>query len=414
MASDPIAQENEVVPETEVPRRPPRPPFYKDPLSIVSWSIALASVIAYWYFFVRKPVPRPGQQIARLTAVEGSVKLKPNATEAWKDARLSDLLRVGDVVQTYTRSGAQISFDSGNVVTVRPDSVVYIGGSAESSTAAWRVQSGRVNFSVAQEQTEIVTPTVKTTALQNAAGNIDVADSGETGVKIFRGQAEVETTQGQKITLGENQAVQVDAAGKAGARLDLPPPPSLLSPAVRAQLERVVPPGSSADLTWTAVANGVTYHVAVDYNVTQANLLLSAALEQTGIGGTRHSLTGLEVGRYFWRVAALNREGLEGAFSRTAFFSVVAPSAPEPAPTPTPGGPLLVLRAVEEVAPGIVHVGGRTNPGGTVEVGGTAVRVMPDGSFSEHVRHEGRREVIVRAIAPSGAVTEQSRTPSRK
>jgi hypothetical protein len=414
MASDPIAQVNEVVPETEVPRRPPHRPFYKDPLSIVSWSIALASVVAYWYFFVRKPVPRPGQQIARLTAVEGSVKLKPNASEAWKDARLSDLLRVGDVVQTYTHSGAQISFDSGNVVTVRPDSVVYIGGSAESSTAAWRVQSGRVNFSVAQEQTEIVTPTVKTTALQNAAGNIDVTDSGETGVKIFRGQAEVETTQGQRITLGENQAVQIDAAGKAGARLDLPPPPSLLSPAVRAQLERVAPPGSSADLTWTAVANGVTYNVAVDYNVTQANLLLSAALEQTGIGGTRHSLTGLDVGRYFWRVAAVNREGLEGAFSRTAFFSVVAPSAPVPAPTPTPSGPLLVLQAVEEVAPGIVHVGGRTHPGGTVEVGGATVRVLPDGSFSEYVRHDGRHEVLVRATGPDGAVTEQSRTPSRK
>jgi hypothetical protein len=412
MASEPIAQENEAVPETEAVPRPPRRPFYKDPLSILSWSIALASVIAYWYFFVRKPVPKPGQQIARLTAVEGAVKLKPTASQGWNDARLSDLLRVGDVVQTYARSGAQISFNSGNVVTVRPDSVVYIGGSAESSTAAWRVQSGRVNFSVAQEQTEIVTPTVRTTALQNAAGNIDVADSGETGVKIFRGQAEIETTQGQKITLGENQAVQVDAAGKAGARLDLPAPPTLVSPALRAQLARVAPPLPSAELAWTAVANGTTYHVAVDYNVTQASLLLSAALEHAGIKGTSHPLSGLEVGRYFWRVAAVNREGLEGAFSRTAFFSVVAPAAPEPTPTPEP--PLLVLQAVEEVAPGIVHVGGRTMPGGTVEVGGAAVRVMADGSFSEYVRHEGPGEVTVRATGPGGAVAEQSRAPSRK
>jgi hypothetical protein len=412
MASDPIAQENEVLPETPVPRRPPRPPFYKDPLSIISWSIALASIVAYWYLFVRQPVPRPGQQVARLSAVEGAVKVKPNASQGWKDAHLSDLLRVGDVVQTFTRSGAEIFFNSGNRVAVRPDSVVYIGGSAESSTAAWRVQSGRVNFSVAQEQTEIATPTVKTTALQNAAGNIDVADTGETGVKIFRGQAEVETTQGQRIRLGENQAVQVDAAGKAGARLDLPPPPVLVAPAVRAQLERVAPPGSSADLSWTDVANGATYHVAVDYNVTQANLLLSAALEEAGIKGTTHSLTGLEIGRYFWRVAAVNREGLEGAFSRTAFFSVIAPATPQPTAAPAPG-PLLVLQAVEQVAPGIVHVGGRTDPGGTVEVDGAALRVRPDGSFSEYLRHEGG-DVLVRATSPGGAVTEQSRPPSRK
>ena len=413
MASDPIAQENEVLPETPVPRRPPRPPFYKDPLSIISWSIALASIVAYWYFFVRKPVPRPGQQIARLTAVDGAVKLKPNATGGLEGRAPR---RTSSASATSSRPSRgpvrEISFNSGNVVTVRPDSVVYIGGSAESSTAAWRVQSGRVNFSVAQEQTEIVTPTVKTTALQNAAGNIDVADTGETGVKIFRGQAEVETTQGQKITLGENQAVQVDAAGKAGARLDLPPPPVLVAPAVRAQLERVAPPGSSADLSWTDVANGATYHVAVDYNVTQANLLLSAALEEAGIKGTTHSLTGLEIGRYFWRVAAVNREGLEGAFSRTAFFSVIAPATPQPTPAPATG-PLLVLQAVEQVAPGIVHVGGRTDPGGTVEVDGAALRVLPDGSFSEYLRHEGG-DVLVRATSSGGAVTEQSRPPSRK
>jgi len=252
-----------------------------------------------------------------------------------------------------------------------------------------------------------------TTALQNAAGNIDVADTGETGVKIFRGQAEVETTQGQRITLGENQAVQVDAAGKAGARLDLPPPPVLVSPAVRAQLERAAPPAPSAQLQWTAVVNGTTYNVAVDYNVTQANLLLSAALEQPGIVGTTHALTGLDVGRYFWRVAAVNRDGVEGAFSKTAFFSVVVSTTPGPAPTPTPSAPLLVLQTVEEVASGIVHVRGRTEPGGTVEVGGAPVRVLPDGRFSEYVRHAGG-ELVVRATGPGGAVAEQSRTPSRK
>jgi hypothetical protein len=411
MASEPRAEASEVVPEA-IPRRPPRRPFHKDPVSILSWSIALASVLAYWYLFVRRPVPKPGDQIARLTAIEGTVKLKPTTAEAWREARRADLLRVGDVVQTYTRSGAEISFNSGNRVTVRPDSVVYIGGSAESSTAAWRVQSGRVNFAVAQEQTEIVTPTVKATARQNAAGDIDVADSGETGVKIFSGEAEVETSLGQRITLGENQAVRVDATGKAGARLDLPPPPTLLEPAVRAQLARVAPPLPSAELRWTAVTRGVTYNVAVDFNVTQANLLLSAALEHTGIEGTEHALTGLDVGRYFWRVAAVNRDGVEGAYSRTAFFSVVAPATP--APTPTPPGPLLVLQAVEEVAPGVVHVAGRTDPGATVVAGGSALHVLPDGSFSEHVRHEGTGEIVVRAIARDGAAVAQSRRPERR
>jgi hypothetical protein len=416
MASEePVAPDTEVLTATEVVR-PVRKPFYKDPLSIIGWGIALASIVAYWYFFVRKPVPKPGQQIARLTAVEGKVKVKPNEKEAWGDARLQDQLHVGDVLQTETRAGAQIAFNSGSTVNVRPDSVVYIGGSAEASTAAWRVQSGKVNFSTGDEATEIVTPTLRTTALQNASGNIDVSEGGETGVKIFRGQAEVETTQGQKITLNENQAVQVDAAGKAGARLELPPPPVLVAPAAKARLPFVAPPEATAKLSWNAVKNGTTYRVAMDYNITQANLLLSAALDEPGITTTAHAIKGLNVGRYFWRVSAVNKDGLEGAPSRVSFFAVVEPEVPQPAPTATPGPqpPALVLQAVDEVAPGIVHVGGRTDPGAAVTVDGTPVKVMPDGSFSEHVRRGGTGGVLVRATAEDGQFTEQTRAVSKR
>ncbi|HSD66046.1 MAG TPA: hypothetical protein VLF95_05060 [Vicinamibacteria bacterium] len=411
----PVDGDTEVLAATDI-ARPQRRPFYKDPLSIIGWGIALASIVAYWYYFVRQPVPKPGQQIARLTAVEGKVKIKPNEEEAWADARLSDNLHVGDVVQTETRAGAQISFNSGSVVSVRPDSVVYIGGSAEASTAAWRVQSGRVNFSTGDEATEIVTPTLRTTAHQNASGNIDVGAAGDTGVKIFRGQAEVETTQGQRITLTENQAVEVDAGGRAGTTVDLPPPPTLVAPAPRARLPFVAPPAASAKLSWNAVRNGVTYRLTMDYNVTQANLLLSAALEQPGIPSTSHEVKGLNVGRYFWRVSAVNRDGVEGAPSHVFFFAVVEPEAPQPAPTPTPAaeGPRLALQALDAVAPGIVHVGGRTAAGATVTVDGTEVKVLPDGSFSEYVRYSGTGEVVVRATSPDGRFTEQSRAVPKR
>jgi hypothetical protein len=412
---DTEASETDVLSATEF-TRPPRKPFYKDPLSIIGWGIALASIVAYWYFFVRKPVPKPGQQIARLTGVEGKVKVKPNEKEAWGEAGLAYQLHVGDVVQTETRAGAEISFNSGSVVKVRSDSVVYIGGSAEASTAAWRVQSGRVNFSVANEVTEIVTPTVRTTALENATGNIDVGEGGQTGVKIFQGQAQLETTQGQTVTLSQNQAVQVDAAGRLGATMELPPPPTLIAPPPRSRLTVASPPEPSAKLSWTEVKGGAAYHVALDYNVTQANLLLSAALEETGVKGTSHDIKGLNLGRYFWRVAAVNKDGLEGAYSRVSHFQVVEPEVPQAAATPVPETPVptLVLQAVDEVSPGIVHVGGRAARGATVTVNGTPVKVLPDGSFSEFVRHAGPGEVVVRATAEDGQFVEQARAVSKR
>ena len=183
----PLSQ-TEVLPPTPATRRPPRPPVYKDPLSIVGWSVALAAVALYWYYFVRRPAPRPGQEVARLTAIEGRVKVKPNAREGWGEARLAEHLHVGDVVQTEPRSGAEVSFDAGSVVRVRSDSIVYIGGSAESSTAAWRVQSGHVHFSVGDQNTEILTPTVRTTAMREASGNIDVATPATPGSRSSAGR----------------------------------------------------------------------------------------------------------------------------------------------------------------------------------------------------------------------------------
>jgi hypothetical protein len=410
------AEETDVLSATEF-TKPPRRPFYKDPLSIIGWGIALASIVAYWYFFVRKPVPRPGQQIARLTGVEGKVRVKPNEKEAWGEATLASQLHVGDVVQTEARAGAEISFNSGSVVKVRSDSVVYIGGSAEASTAAWRVQSGRVNFTVSGESTEIVTPTVRTTALENATGNIDVGEGGQTGVKIFQGQAELETTQGQRVKLSQNQAVQVDAAGRLGTTMELPPPPTLIAPPPRSRLTVTTPPEPSAKLSWTDVKGGVSYHVALDYNVTQANLLMAAALEESGVKGTTHDIKGLNLGRYFWRVAAVNKDGLEGAFSRVSHFQVVEPEVPQAAvatPAPEAATVTLVLQAVDEVSPGIVHVGGRAARGATVTVNGTPVKVLPDGTFSEFVRHSGPGEVVVRATADDGQFIEQTRAVTKR
>jgi hypothetical protein len=389
--------------------RPEARPFYSDPLRIAGWGVTLLALASYWWLFVRRPAPAPGQQIARLTAVEGRVRVKPNAREAWTEARLSALLHVGDVVQTEARAGAVISFDTGSVVRVRPESIVFVGGSAESSTAAWRVSSGRVNFAVGGRDAEILTPQARARALANAAGQIDVSDSG-TGLKIFRGQAELETRLGQTISLVENQAVQVDASGRAGERQLLPPPPVPLAPATRAALPFVAPPLAVTTLAWTAAPRAATYRVAMDFNVTQADLLLSAALDVPGIDATTHPLSGVDPGRYFWRVAGVTADGLEGAFSRVSLFSVLRPSPPPPAASPSPPpAPALELQELERVSGGVLHVSGRADPGAALTVNGTRVSVMPDGSFSEYLKLGASGEVLVRSTARDGRTTEQRR-----
>jgi len=75
---------------------------------------------------------------------------------------------------------------------------------------------------------------------------------------------------------------------------------------------------------------------------------------------------------------------------------------------------LLVVQALDEVAPGIVHVGGRTDPGSTLTVDGTPVRVQPDGSFSEYVKRAAPGDIVVRATGKDGQFTERALALSKK
>jgi hypothetical protein len=378
----------------------------KDPFTLGGIVLALVGLGAYYFLFVlRAPVPGAGE-LARFSAIEGDVKVKPTGSEAWTPATRALKLHAGDVIQTSQRAGAEITFTAtNNVVRLRPDSVVLLGDPAgDASKAAWKVESGKVNFEV-QQQTEISSPNVRTVAAVGTEGNIDIAEGGDTGIRIFKGTAQVQTSQGDQLTLKENEGLKVDRLGKAGRTLALPRAPETMAPPAQAQLPYTKPPGATTHLTWSSVPDVETYRVAMDYNVVQANLLLSAALDAPGLRDTNHELKGLDPGKYFWRVAAVNREGFEGAYSRVSSFSVVVPATPAATPTPEEG-PALSVDPVA-VLDAVLQVRGRTRPGTAVRVDGMPVKVQADGSFNEFVKRSARTEVVVTATGPDGTVTEQ-------
>lgn len=399
--------------ETEIVR--PRRSIFKDPATVGGILLAVIGIGAYYYFFILKaPVPGAGE-LARFSAVEGEVKVKGTGKETWIPATTAVKLYTGDVIQTSPRAGAEITFvATNNLVRIRPDSVVLMGepaGTGGPSKAAWKVESGKVNFEVAQ-QTEISSPNVRTVAMVGSEGNIDINETGDTGIRIFKGTAQVQTSQGDQLTLNENEGLRVDKLGKAGSKLALPGTPSTFAPPAQAQLPYTKPPGATAKLGWNPVADSDTYRVAMDYNVTQANLLLSAALDAPGLKDTGHELRGLDPGKYFWRVAAVNKEGFEGAYSKVSSFSVLKPTEATPPPTPTDEGPALSMDPVDALE-GAIQLRGRTKPGTTVTVDGITVKVQADGSFSEFVKRSARTEVVVKATGPDGQVTEQKMSVKR-
>ncbi len=378
--------------------------------------IALAAGAGYYYYSRYAPKAPPDTApvaltTARFASLDGSVQVKRAGTLVWVNADLAMVLSKLDLVRTGAGAAAEIRFFNGDVFHVRPDSLITIeegtgNPASRSRQVALMISSGEANFQTAPRNvpgftTTIRTPTVNTTAGEETAGNILVAESGDTGIKVFRGQVGAETKTGERIQLRQNEAVQVDNAGKAGPKIVLPDVPVLLAPPHQAEIAYVDPARSTTLLAWRPLT-AATYHVMLDYNPNFARPVVDRREWKTAA----MELRGLEVGTYYWKVAAVDKDGVEGSFAEFASFRVTKPTATASAAPPPP----LTLETLEARG-NILQVKGRTEPGASLTVNGQRIDVASDGTFNEFITFEpGTRPlVVIRATGLSGGVNEQRR-----
>lgn len=358
--------------------------------------------------------PQPTMTNARFTQIEGSVKVKAVGTFEWVSADTKMVLKKNDLVRTGTGSAAEITFFDGTVVHVRPDSLITIEETSEDPSTkqrrvAWHVSSGEVNFQTVRKNvpgsaTEISTPTVRGTLGENAAANIRVAETGDSDIRLFRGTAKTETKTGQKIDLSANEALKVDAGGKAGPKVSLPPTPILMVPPHQAEISYPDPAKATTLFVWKPVTEAASYHLLVD----STPFFNRPFVDRKGIKDLQQEIRGLEEGKYYWKVAAANRDGVEGSFTEFWRFTVTKPKQA----TGSGGAPPPLTIDMLDVRAQIVQVKGRTEPGASVSVNGQRVDVQSDGSFNEFITLEklGRQVVVIRATGLNGGVAEQKRT----
>jgi hypothetical protein len=367
---------------------------------------------AAWYFVWKTPAPPPPPQTletgARFTAIEGRVQVKQAGTLEWKSATKSMLLRQNDLVQTGGGATAEILFADGTVFSVRPDTLMTIEESSQNLVSRQQrvslsIQSGEANFQTAARtvpgETTISTPTVRTTADRETKGNIQVADSGETGLRIFSGTGRATTKTGQNIRLASNEGLHVDAGGTAGEKTSLPQVPELTAPPNNTEVAYPDPSRAITLLMWNGVPGARTYRVMVDFSAGFARPLI----DRQGYENTQMELRSLDTGTYYWKVAAVDGKGDEGAFAGPSRFSLL--KSPPSAASPPP----LVVETLERRG-NVLHVRGRTAPGATLTLDGVRIEVQPDGTFNEFVTFEsGAPTALVRSTGVDGAVTQQRR-----
>lgn len=383
---------------------------YRTILGVAGVVVLLLGAAGYFYFFAGRATPSaptasapPQAAAARFTSIEGSVRVKAVGTFEWVGADTSTLLRRGDLVRTNAGAAAEIAFADGTTMQMRPDSLLTIeetGVDPRQRRVAVGLSSGDVSYNrpAASGSTQVSTPTVKVTQGGAGRGGLRVAETGETDVRVFSGAgARLETRSGASVELQASEGVRVDASGKAGQKLTLPSTPVLQAPPHQTEISYPDPSRGTTLLAWKDVAGASEYRVMVDFSPYFNRPLVDQKIRETQV-----ALRGLEAGRYYWRVAAVAKDGAEGSFSDFSRFAITRPASGRAGSGPPP--PLVVESL--EVRNNILQIKGRSEPGATVTVNSQRVEVQADGSFNEFVTLDkaGPQAVEIRAVGLNGGV----------
>jgi hypothetical protein len=232
------------------------------------------------------------------------------------------LIREGDVLRTWRKSGGRILFDDGNYVVMKSNSRAKIKelGKVGSSGAHARIElvEGSIWSRIREKvlgRFEFETPSAST-IIRGTEFRLKVEANNTTRLEVLDGTVEIQSGD-SSVQVPARKGILSQSGEALGLPEDIPPAPgSLLSP----QPEQVFR-GESFDqlFRWSQIAEAVGYRIVV----ARDSSFFDVVEERQTDGEATVRILGLEPGTYFWRVTALSDQGFEGLATEPSYFVVV-------------------------------------------------------------------------------------------
>lgn len=349
----------------------------------------------------------------RFYKIEGDAKVKRAGQFIWEAADPKLPLSVGDQIKTSSNSTAQIIYFDGTITTVKPGSLLEIKELYEHPTTKVRKVREKLNFggvsatlaggNVAGSFHEVSTET--TSARSEKRAEIEVGydqNSQKTEVRVHSGEARV-AAGAKEIRIAGSEMVAVGQDQRV-ARRKIPRAPELLHPIDQKVLVYEDTERATTQLVWKAAPEAARYHL----QISRRSLLGELLLDKDDVRSTSVKLPRLKVGSYYWRVASVNAEAVESAFSETRKFKIISTEIRDQQdrnPPPVDIKDFLVFSYQ-------VIINGKTEPGAVLSIDGQRVDVFDDGTFTAVIKltREGKNVLNIVAQDISGNETTVKRT----
>ncbi len=329
----------------------------------------------------------------KVLQVEGGVESRRGDSESWRRVPNGARLRFGTWVKTDASGSAELVFPGGTILQLRPESMMQIDHRAALHAGGFDVTTNK------RDQT-VTVPGIATRLGADSEANFSIDGGGGATVAVIGGGAEVTTEEGESRRLGPLQRVV-----KIGERLSdveaVLAEPQLTEP----DDWRVVDPAKVSEivLVWQPVDGARVYRLQVS-----AGPLFATNLIDDERSATRARLGANDEGSFHWRVAAVDKKGMAGSWSKIRRFQVRTLTAEADRPAPEP--PKLELDELLHSGR-MVIVTGATDPQAVVTVQGRRLYVPPSGRFrtSIELKSEGKHTLRIVATNESGGQAVETR-----
>lgn len=319
---------------------------------------------------------------AQFMSIQGDVEYRRGDGGEWQEARTRVSLQNGDYVRTSEGGSAEIMFVDGTLYTVRPNTQ-FIVSSARSAEGreeqTIQMEFGWVDLSTNQGTSNVRTPNAVARVQERSEAFVAVDPKSNQGrFGAYSGGIELTAKGGLKREVKPLEQV-VQTGDLLSESAPLPTRPTLVTPSDNVDLDMDRAPRLA--LTWDPV-NGASRYAL---QVSRSHLFVDNIIDVKNRTAPKATLGLRGEGTFQWRVAAFDRNGVQGPWSQVWKFRVASSRSSMGEKDETP--PPLDLEDVKSYG-SIFIVAGNSEPGARVEINGEQVKVAADGSFTKTVQLE--------------------------
>jgi nucleoid-associated protein YgaU len=320
----------------------------------------------------------------------------------WSDRDLNAVLIEEEKVRTLSRSSAQITFRDESRLRLNANSQALIQRmrvdplSREEEAKVSLIEGDFYALLAGKSQRksfELEIPEVET-AIDSTNFWVRRDTSGSKFTNYDEGVLQV-SAQGESVDLGRNEATLVRTGSPPSDKIDI-----LQAPELQAPQDDDVVFNASVELAWSGIGDAAGYWLEVALDPGFRRMVFS----RWGLTEVRYDPGALDIGSYYWRVAALDKFGLPGERTDAWLFHVRTDQTPPYLSIGVPGEGAILREAP-------IRLQGESEPGASLRLNGEPAAVGPDGRFDlPYQPSPGLNAVSLKAQDAAGNLTERRRS----